>query len=412
LSEAHSLCLLLAVLYVADCLWWLPPGAAAVEQLRPGGTWRPRLAPAWASNPRGRLVALAPLPLGLGIQLPPPPLSLSPTGCSTATGFAWTAAPSRPGEAWAVRWEDVESIEVHDRAVHVDGRRLAAFGRADTARELAATLEDLRQAPPRERESLLRETWHRGSDLQAIGSHLDDLERLALPLRWMGAALYGWMFLLAPVILVFVGGWPVLVALAVGCVALAVAAAVLFVRAHRAAFGDESWTRRESAAVMCLSWPRAARGADLLTRHGLEAFHPFAVLLVLSEGNTAFEGNAASEDNTASAGTDGAPEAARATLAQALRAAAFPLGLDDLDPLSREVTAWQTAFDLRAFGRLLTEAGLEPDALAPAVTIDPLARAYCPRCLADYSEMHPECAHCIGISLKPLPLPSPKAESS
>lgn len=382
MSTAHSLCLLLALLYLSDCFWWLPWSSSAIEQIWPGTRWRLRLPPSWAGNRRGVLLALAPLPQSVAVQFDSPSFSLSPTGCAAgppAPAQATTHSPQR-ATLWSLRWEDVDSIETRGEEVFVNSRQLHQFPLRKSAERLAARLELLRNASPSRRQALLLSYWREDTNLQAIEGRCREVERSARLSRWGGLAQWLWMFVVAPVTLFLVDGTMIIATLG-GFLILMVAANVgFFARRHLQLFPDERWARWEAAAMMCVSWPMAARSADTLSRHRLAGFHPFAVVMSL-------------------------PDSVSRThyLGRALRATEFPLGLEELDPLGHEIVRWQAGWHFERFRELAAERDFEVEAIRLPLEFEPEARSYCPRCLATFMQERPECSYCHGIALRPAP---------
>jgi hypothetical protein len=170
--------------------------------------------------------------------------------------------------------------------------------------------------------------------------------------------------------------------LLLGLLALTVATAIFFYRAHRALYpnaGDERFTLTLTIALAPSSTLRAH---DALSRPLLENFHPLAVakqLLPDKEFRTF----------------------ARRVLLD-LRHPARPWGISE-EPEVVATEAYSRQAWLTAMEDFLNQNGLAPDELgrAPAPA-DDSCRSYCPRCDAQFTTLSGACADCGGLAVVEL----------
>jgi len=167
--------------------------------------------------------------------------------------------------------------------------------------------------------------------------------------------------------------------LLLGLLALTIATATFFFRAHRALYPNASDERFTLTLTIALAPSSALRAHDALSRPLLENFHPLAVAKRLLPDN---------EFRTF----------ARQVLLD-LRQPARPWGISE----QPEVVATEAYFRsaLRsATEEFLNQNGLAPDELgrAPAPA-DDSCRSFCPRCNAQFTTLSGECADCGGLAV-------------
>lgn len=375
MNEAASLFLLLVLLYLSDCFWWLPWNSCILESARPGGPWRWRVAASTFGNQRRCLVVLRPLPASVNLQLDPWPVTVSSSGLLAWSSAAWSPLGRPEQDGWARRWSDVERIEATGTALLVDGRAFHRFATAEAAREAAAWLETLRTAPPAQRQASIDRFWDRRWRTDDVHERLGQAMAAARPLRIAGAAQWAWMFVVVPAVAVLFGvGWPLL-GLGLVLLALVITNVGLFVRGHRRLYPQRRGERLEAALIMAVSWPMAARAADVLARHAVADLDPLAVAAAL-------EGLAGRQE----------------FLSWVRRDAEHPLAYDELDELGVAIAGQHQDTILPRLRRLVDQAGLRED-FPPC---EQGAAAYCPRCRATYRRLEPSCAACVGVELRGL----------
>lgn len=371
------ICLLLAVLYLSDCLWVVPWNSVVIERLPLGGRCRLRTPGEWAAGKKSALTALMPLPGGTAFQIDEVPISMSPGGLAAWSSSAWSPKGRPPHPGWSIPWRKIETIRTNDTDLVVDGRLVHHFPNRRTASAWAGFLESVRTAAEGEREDLITDFSDARMDVDEVRTCIEQIAASTVWLRATGTAQWILMFIVIPVVLSRLGGIVVLSVLAGTLFVFAFGNAWLFFRAHRRLCPEERWKRAESTVLMLLSWPMAARASDLVTRHCLSSFDPVAVTLALSEaaGRTEF-------------------------IDRVIRDAIHPLDTTRLSSETREISRWYVAWSLerlvdhlRAHNHRVTEPGEIPEIRAHD-------GAYCPRCLATYGGESRTCSDCPGVPLR------------
>src|SRR5881396_3647174 len=117
MGELESLLLVLALIYLSECLVWVPRGALAFSSWR-GIRFGIRFSASWIGNQHGGLLLSNPLPpLGTVFIVPNLPLSLAP-----AAVFAYSSVCLDPAGR---PWQSARHLSFDEvRNVGVDGRKL------------------------------------------------------------------------------------------------------------------------------------------------------------------------------------------------------------------------------------------------------------------------------------------------
>jgi hypothetical protein len=191
--------------------------------------------------------------------------------------------------------------------------------------------------------------------------------------------LWGYLFGIAPVVIYYFSvqrTWPLLLA---GLYALTVTSAVRFRGIHAKAFpglGEERFTH---FLIVMLSPASTVRAGDLLSRPWLERFHPLAAARVLC-----------------------APEEFQGLARLVLRELKYPAlpVCPRAEPEAVEAEQRSRAVWTAGVERFLRQSGLSPEELLqPPPRVDENCRAFCPRCLAQFTRVEGGCADCGGVEL-------------
>lgn len=382
MGELESLLLILALIYLSECLVWVRRGALAFQTwwgrdfsvLHPGSLF---------SNQRGGLVLANPLPpLGAVFFCQLFPLSVSPEGVFAYSAACLNAA-ERPFQTGAyIRLDDIREIAVDGRKLLVNGEIFLHAISTFSARHLAEWLRRLRKLPVAERAGAIKQFIRDGLSDEDVSKLLRDCRSRSGPVRILSNALFAYLFVVVvPLVWRFgfgqFGAW-----LLAGMLAQTIAIAVLFRRAHAALHPGADEERFKPFLTMLLAPPSAIRAPDILARHVLENFHPLAIARVLCPQGS-FR------------------ELARQVLLDS-RYPLFPISPKD-DPAAVAAEQWFRDAALNAVEKYVAGAGLRPgDLTAPPKPADPSNRSYCARCGAQFVVTGGTCADCGGRPLKPF----------
>jgi hypothetical protein len=379
MSDVQLLFAVVVALYLWECACWVRRDSLAFVSWL-GRRWRALSPGTLAANQAGGFILAPPLPpLGTIFVVNQFPLSLSPEGVlgfvSTHLNPAWR--PAQTGKFF--RFSDIREVRARGRRLVVNGELLAACATPAAARRAADLLNQMTTSPPPERVAALADFQRASLDTAALAARRAAFAPRAIPLRWLANALFAYVFVLIPLVVIQFGLKLSWLGLLLGLLALTTATALWFRRAHRALYPAAEDERFTHTLTILLAPTTAMRAVDALARPLLEEFHPLAVARVLLP-------------------------------APAFRTFARRLWLDLLHPAQphspsdapavRETElhsrrAWQ-----EAVGEFLRRHGLDPGDLAqPPAPNDDTCRAYCPRCQAQFTTAAGVCADCGGLSL-------------
>jgi hypothetical protein len=383
MSDVDLLFLVLAFIYAWECACWTPRGSVGFRSWL-GREWRPVHPSAILGNQRGGFVFGMPLPplgtLLMGTQFP---VSLSSNAM-----LAHVASSVNPG--WRAmqtgKWfcfDDIRTVQARGKKVLVNGELFVKTGSPTFAEHLAKELERVSKLPVEKRGSAIREIFSDTLDCKSIERVWQEFKEPSRRLRLLTNAVFGYLFLLAPILIWNFGFLRVWLGLLIGLLGLTITTAILFHRAHKKFFPSAEDDRFTHVMTVLLSPATTVRAHDPLSRPLLERFHPLAIAKVFCS-----------------------PERFRDFARGVLREVRYP-GLP-LCP-SSEISAqraeqFSRELLLKEIEAFLKKNGLEPDELLPApARAEAGCVAYCPRCLAQFTTPAGACADCGGLPLLALP---------
>src|SRR5579872_1652424 len=210
MTDLEVLLLVLAVIYLWECVHWLRRGTVAFLT-RWGRHWRLVHPTVLIGNQNGGFVLAHPFPpLGNFLTGNQSPLSISPEGV-----FSYVAQCVNPG--WRpvqlekfVPFEAIQKIESSGRQVRVNDRLLVKTGSPSLAVHLSGQVRRLSQLPPEARAAAIREMLGESLDMRAIQQRLADFRRHVPPIQICANLLFAYLFFVAPIWVWQVGfkrGW-------------------------------------------------------------------------------------------------------------------------------------------------------------------------------------------------------------
>lgn len=356
MSELGTLFVILLLIYLAQCVWWAPPGAVIFALGWRGAGRRKQQGFVWnALDLAGTLAN--PLP-----PLAPLVVSEWPGFQPEAERFIYTP---RGGEPVSAAWENLK-ITVSDTRLLCNGDLALKAGEAQ-ARCYAEFLREVAgQKPPKRGRTI--EAWLRMStDEAATRQRIETFQKKSRWLRIAGNVEFLLLFVVAPLAFRTQGPralWPVVAALA----AMAVSITWEFWTLHRALFPEAGGARLKSGLTILLSPLAAVRAGDAVSRDLVSGFHPLAVAAAVLPDDEF-----------------------RTFAGEQLRACRFGTLSD-----------WYRERLRKALEALARRKGLQPEQLLAPPERQGNCVAFCPRCLAQYMNNRSECADCGYTSLLAL----------
>ena len=379
LDDVQQIFVVLAVLYLVECIWWVRGDACRLFR-RPWERWSdiPGDAPlssTWrfgSSNPLPWSEAFAAerFRFPFDVKRVLVPVLVAGTGKERYE---------------AVAFDDLAPVEARERDLLFGGRIVANFTSHHAAEVVADRLERLRTAAVTERrnvaEEILKEAW----DVAAARDVVTRWRSMSAAVRDYGSTLTILSLVVAPVAYVFrahVPEWGLYALLAV-CVVTWLATAGSALRLRPEPLTGLRVTGVHRWAVL-FSPASAMRYYDTVGREVLWRFEPFVVTLVL--------------------GPEGQPSrAAVAHLRDALYSAHRP-AIDQTAADAAQTAAtldWYLAETRGSAMQACLDAGFDLPDLLRETTDDESVRTYCPRCGRHYTATGGECDLC-GLALVPI----------
>ncbi|MCP5539944.1 MAG: hypothetical protein H7A52_07325 [Akkermansiaceae bacterium] len=383
MTDGETLLLVLALIYLSDCLVWVGQAAWAFTGF---WTWRleARRASIHFAALRGGFSTLNPLPpLGTVFLGQVWPLSLGEKGVAP-----WSRQSPNPGPAVLpapgakfVPWDAIQRVSVEEKKLRVNGELFAVLCSKAHAAALAATLETLRHTPPGERAAAIQRVVRRELSARRAKRRAAFFRRATAWLRVWCSAVFFMTFFLLP-FAYWLHGDNRRFFFVAGAVWISMwQVAVEFFCLHRRFYPKLRAERWQHLLLSVVLPHYAIRSLDVLSKGWLAGSHPFAVAAALA-----------------------APEEFRRFAGRLWRDTVHPVPTGETGDGAEAAES----FHAQVFRPLLREA-LGEDALAGYENpepdpveegdepVEPAAPAHCPRCHTPYERAGAPCEDCGGI---------------
>ena len=379
ISDGQSLLLILALLYLSECAIWLRKHSVAFVYSR--GRWRIATPKSWLGNAKGALLFLNPLSPGRLLVSHLLPLSISPSGVCAFNGQTLPLTERPLGQSGKfISFSEIVDSSTDGAYLLINDERFVKCATSKQAKSVSNLLKTTTTAAPAARESLVRSFCGKQFSVAEAAAIFKDADELIRPIRWVGSSLFLFLFVAAPVLVFAFGLERLLIPLAVVMLVLAIQISIMFFRAHKKLYPQESTERWESLVKMLLCPPVSIRAADLLTRNLLSDYSPMVLVDLLRVAT--------------------GPQFMRAFILDLQH----PLKHEVIEEGAAQTIAWAAGEQLRFSLQHIERSG---DAKSEGV-LDPVLQegnsiSYCPRCGCQFRTREGECADCPGIELVVFP---------
>ena len=380
MGELESLLLVLAVIYLAECIVWVRRGTVVFIHKWGGAKWRLWQPGTTVANAHGAVLFTNPLPsLGCVIVGTQPPLSISSEAVLSFTAGCLNSTWRQPQPAHLIRLAEIQRIERDGRIVLVNGSVFLKAISSNTARVVVRWLRQVQESSSNERQTIIRKAVGEAFDEKKIRERIQDFQHSVHYLRIGAVSLFVFLYVLAPLLVWRFGLratiWPLVAILLAHTVTLA----LLFRRAHLRLYPGHNEERFTPFLTMLLAPPSAIRAQDVLAKHFLPDFHALAIAHVLASPET-FR------------------EFARSVLLD-LRHPIYPVSPGN-DPLATATEEWFRSTLREAAERFVASTGLSVETLVqPPIPSEAAHAAYCQRCGAQFTTIQSTCGECGGRPL-------------
>lgn len=263
MSDEQTLLAVIAAIYLADCIYWIPRDGLGVTQWV-SAFWRIHFPSPLLGNDRGAISFAHPFPpLGLAIRTQGWPVAMSPRGISSFD------------------WSQIKRIEREDKKILMNGGILCICPSGYAARRVVETIVRLGKLESRQREQELGRLIEESCDWAAIRKRVDEFKAETRKLNLLCNLLFFFLFGACPYMVWKLGMtgaiWPVVLGIYLQTILIA----TVFIRTHQRLYPQDSEQILKPCLTMLLAAPSAIRAQDVLGRPLLESRHPLAVAKAL-----------------------------------------------------------------------------------------------------------------------------------
>tara|TARA_R110002072_G_scaffold271038_2_gene430965 strand:- start:85242 stop:86408 length:1167 start_codon:yes stop_codon:yes gene_type:complete len=368
LSDTELILIVIAVIYLWECLVWLP--AEAVAFTTAFGSLKLASHPTFLQRIDSHAAVLSIFPWSRSIVASEWPVPVSRDGLCILTGAkAGTFIP----------FGDLKTVEADQRYLRINRTRTKCAS-LEAARRFANLLTTLRELHIDKRDAVLDEAMQSSFSSEGVVSRIEQVDRSVSALRLASLLLFIWVFIQGPILYyttesqtgaliryLAVSGFFWLVGV------------VLFAIAQRRLLNSPATEQFSRVATLCVSPAGVMRAANIITSDAFSEFTPAAVAAAVMPA-TDF----------------------RSYIGQRLRQLTHP-SASDFPDTSPEFRSTRTSFDarqLKTLSVILKEQGIEIDELLRAPVPDFDARTWCPRCLTQYTLESGDCPECLDVPLQ------------
>jgi hypothetical protein len=377
MSDGQTLLLLLALLYLSDCLMWVKKQSGAF--VSPWGRrWRIPLLNGPFGNAKGGLLFMNPLPpLGRVFLSHLSPISISPVGIcafNLQTLPSLERPPAQTGRFLA--FTEIVGASTDSAYLMVNHQRFAKCASSKQARAISKLINAATGASASDRARMVRSYIANQFATNEAAAVLRAADVMIKRLRWMSLILFLFLFVATPILVSVLGLLPLIIPVAVVTIVLAAQISVVYFRAHKKLYPDETQERIENVVKMVLCPPVSIRAADLVTKHLLSEYSPIVLAALLS------------------------PSAGQQFVRAFILDLQHPLKHEVSDERAVEVISWAAAEQLRMCLEHIEGGSYSNPAslLAPPLR-DGNSISYCPRCGCQFVVSFGGCPDCPGVGL-------------
>ncbi|MFY9620179.1 MAG: hypothetical protein WAQ99_10260 [Pyrinomonadaceae bacterium] len=379
MGDGEILLLVLALLYVSDCVIWLRNRSVAFVSPW-GGRWHVSHADSFFGNDYGSLLFLNPLPpLGRVFLSHLSPVSISPAGVCAFNPQALFRLGAGRQSGLTIRFDEIAAAGIDGANLLINNRKFTKCATSQQASRISKLINQVIDANVVERELLISRSIAQQFAADEANALLRKTQGVVRPIHFVCQTFFVFLFVATPALLITFGLLRLIIPVAIVLVLFAIAIAIMFFRAHRSLYGDDSQGRIENLIKMVLCPPVSIRATDLLTRNVLSEFSP-VVLAGLLLGSRA------------------------SGFVQAyVRDLQHPLTYETRDKISAEIISWAMASHLKVCIDYLSRGDLTPTVLFAPPQPEGDSVSYCPRCRFQFVVSSGPCPDCPGVNLLVFP---------
>jgi hypothetical protein len=281
MSDEQTLLAVIAVIYLADCIYWIPGSGLSITSWF-GLPWKLRYPSSLLGNQRGAIGLANPLPpLGLATRCQGLTVSIAPEGILSCVSAEIAPGRRPPQTANAFRWSEIKSVQREERTVLINNEFFYKASSEYSSRHLASEIARLSKLDDKKRSTEIANLISDSCDPAAINDRVTAFLKQSRHLRYLANVLFLFLFGICPFVVWRYGLAATLWPIVGGLYTQTIIIALLFSKAHRKVYPHDSSQIFKPFLTMLLAAPSAIRVQDILGRPLLEPFHPLAVAKTL-----------------------------------------------------------------------------------------------------------------------------------
>ena len=378
MTDELILFLVLCMIYFSDCLLFVR-NSTITFVLWSGKHWVHNFSGRLIRTVKGRVVLLNPFPpLGKVFCCRLIPLSISPKGVCSFNYQTLVHDEESEHEVVYVLFSEIEDIRTDNRDLFINDERFCRFTDERTAIKLRDFMDRLHNSIEEKREEIIIEFWKGQFDYDAMKKRFEQIKKKLSALRFLCNALFIYLFVIAPIFVLYFRLTRMLIPIAIGMLIIAIQVAISFFILHKKIYPDRAEERISNLIKMIMCPPVSIRACDLITANLLENYNPVAVgHLFLPPGEY------------------------KKFAERTLRNFKYPpVGYITGIP-ANEISIYQNQIFLRLTSDYIREvANIGEDLLYQPVPNDISVHSFCPRCLSQFTKEAGNCPDCPGLKLR------------
>lgn len=377
MSDEIALFFILSLIYYTDCFLWIGNHCVAFVSGY-GKRWKDRAPSNFIKTSSGGILFLTPFPpLSKVLCSYYQPISFSPSAVCSANCLSQSFYRTYDRDVTTVPIDNIETVSAVDRNILINDKQFQKVNSEQQASKIVTVIKSLCGKSTKDREQLIKQFLEESFDTVEAKKRIESSLKNISPIIFLCNSLFIYLFIISPVFLFYVNKSELLVLLGLGMFLIAVQISIRYFVLHRRLYPDETAERVINLIKMVLCPPTSIRAVPLITKDALAKFDPLTIghLLFTKSQFCIFAGNV-------------------------LRHLKFS-SMDHLtDKRAIEVIEWQNQMMIEmATDYLRDTANIDADLLSPPKPDGPDAKAYCPRCLAQFLDPEGHCPDCSNIPL-------------
>ena len=380
MSETQSLLLIIFILYLSECVIWIPRNSVAFV-LNWGKRWTVALPSVNFGNLQGGLYLINPFPpLGNIFRCQTLPVSISSRKICSYTSQAWTKAGRPQQSSQCFDLSNIEEVSTQSNKVYINGALFVKCVTSKIAKNVVELIKRLSRSSYSSRAHIFESTISHFMDVGEIDLLLKEYQKRTIILRLLCIMAWFYLFVLAPILMWHYGFIRLFLPAIIVLLVFNTIIIICFYRTHKSLLPIDKDDRLNTILKIVFCPPFAIRANDSISLNYFDRYNPIAVGKVLLT-ETDFN--------------------------RFVQWAVLDLKHPLMDySIAKEVKItdiWYRKRVLKNVEAFLYKYGIDVYNLTkPDMLSDDSCVSYCPRCLCNYTILPGTCKDCTGVKLVAL----------